>query len=482
VVDPGRLALGPHDVIWTIAHFVAAVLLTCSLVMLYRWVGLRSAALARLFATGLIVRAVFGVALFFISFFGWPFFRSLQLGGGFWTLALDGRSYYEAAANAAVHSLASISDTFPSPMYMRTLAVWMRIFGISPASALLLNVAVYAACVPLILMTAGIGDRAEPRETTGAIVTVAALTFSPALLVFGTQPLKDSLCVLLIIATICGARVMYAADSAQNRSPAVNIAIGTLLMTVGVYGLAGIRPYVCILIMVAVAAAAGARLLTNVSLKRRLRDALRDGVLVAVLWIVFVSGAGPYAQPYQSAILSVFSSPRAPVKAFDSARAGFTASGGATLIETPSGGVLGEKAEVAEPTPPLSRSVAARIGRLVRGLLVFLVPVSALAAASIVTFSGGQGLLVVTDLDTIAIDLTVAFSLGLLILSLKRDRLTSATLFALVLGFLLTVSMSYVVTNYGTLFRLRLMGVTPLWMVPVLLPWRRQDASGLRVP
>ena len=114
-----------------------------------------------------------------------------------------------------------------------------------------------------------------------------------------------------------------------------------------------------------------------------------------------------------------------------------------------------------------------RLASLSLGIAVFFVPITALAAASVVTFSGGQGLLVITDLDTIASDVCVAVSLGLLFGALKRQQLTRAALFAFVHGFLLTVSMAYVVTNFGTLFRLRVMAVTPFWMVPVMFGWRR---------
>src|SRR3954452_22816595 len=165
------------NLIWLVAHLAAALALTWSFLTIYRWLRRQSTLLARLFAAGLILRAVGGVALFLISFFGWPFFRSLQMGGGFWTLALDSRTYYEISANSVTHGLTSISGTFPSPLYMRTLAVWMWIFGLSPASALLLNVAAYAASVALIVITAGIDPHSGVRDIPGPIVTLAAFSF-----------------------------------------------------------------------------------------------------------------------------------------------------------------------------------------------------------------------------------------------------------------------------------------------------------------
>src|SRR3954454_7832527 len=193
-----RLAVGTATILGTAAHLVAALVLTWSLVITYRWISRQSVILAWLFAAGVIGRAAGGVALFLISFFGWPWFRSLQMGGGFWTLALDGSVYYQIASNATLHGLSSILDSSPSPLYLRVLALWMSVFGVAPASALLLNVAAYAASVGLIVLTAGIDDPAESREDPGAVITVSVLTFSPALLVFSTQPLKDPLCLLFL--------------------------------------------------------------------------------------------------------------------------------------------------------------------------------------------------------------------------------------------------------------------------------------------
>jgi hypothetical protein len=470
VGESNILALATPNVISLVARIAAALAVTWSLVIGYRWLGRRSTLLARLFAVGIILRAAGGVALFFISFFGWPFFRSLQLGGGFWTLARDSQMYYAIASDAANHGLSLISDGLPSPLFLRTLAVWMRIFGLSPASALLLNVATYAASTALIVITAGLDDDSESRHLRGVAITLAAFTFSPALLVHSTQPLKDPLCLMFLIAALCGARVLWTGPRGLNRRRVANVAIGTLLMAVGVYGLGGIRPYVCVFLMGAVVAVAAYDIVTGGAAGRRFRDVLEYVALIAVLWIAFVLGAGPYAQPYGAGILATFGSPSTAVDALDSARAGFAASGGATSIAEPAGPAIGG--------PRGSRSAGDAVRSLVRGVAVFVVPVTALAAASIVSFSGGQGLLVITDLDTLAIDLAVALSVGLLLVSLKGHRLTRPTVFALVLGFLLSASMAYVVTNFGTLFRLRLMGVTPFLMLPVICPRRRQEWSG----
>jgi len=461
------LALRMANGVGTVAHFVAAVAITWLVVLTYRWMARRSLILCRLFAAGVIVRAAGGIALFLISFFGWPLFRSLQMGGGFWTLALDSRLYYDIASNAALHGLSSISDISPSPLYLRILAVWMWIFGLAPASALLLNVAAYAASAALVIVTADVQGRVEARDIRGAIVALAALTFSPALLIYSTQPLKDPLCLLFIISAISGARLLWPARSRLQNHGAQSVAAGMSLMAIGVYGLAGIRPYVCLFVLAGVVAATAHSVITSASFKRRLRDTLQGGALVALLWVAFVAGAGSYAWPYESAILSLVGSPGIPLSALDSARAGFASSGGATALAGLDETVGGTFAQ----------SGGGRIGRLLRGLAVFFVPVTALAAASIVRFTGGQGLLGITDLDTVAIDCTLIVTIALLLLAPKRDPPSSALIFALVLGVLLTAAMAYVVTNYGTLFRLRIMAVTPFWLAPTLFASHRQDRA-----
>jgi hypothetical protein len=109
-----------------------------------------------------------------------------------------------------------------------------------------------------------------------------------------------------------------------------------------------------------------------------------------------------------------------------------------------------------------------RLALLSVGLAALFVPISILRALSIVTFHGGQGLLLVTDVDTVVIDLALALCLYL---SFKRRHLpllpTGLCLAAL--GIVTTLLLAYVVTNYGTLFRLRLLAVTPLWLLPAVL-------------
>ena len=49
-----------------------------------------------------------------------------------------------------------------------------------------------------------------------------------------------------------------------------------------------------------------------------------------------------------------------------------------------------------------------------------------------------------------------------------RRTLDPALLFAVVLAAMTCLALAYVVTNFGTLFRLRLLVAAPLWVIPVL--------------
>jgi hypothetical protein len=108
------------------------------------------------------------------------------------------------------------------------------------------------------------------------------------------------------------------------------------------------------------------------------------------------------------------------------------------------------------------------------------IPISLLRALSIVDFPGGRGLLVMTDFDTLYVDATIAVSL----LLLYRNRGTARrqlplVVFLVLLAGLTTITLAYVVTNFGTLFRLRLLAVVPLWALVLAI---RGSFSGAPAP
>jgi hypothetical protein len=86
-----------------------------------------------------------------------------------------------------------------------------------------------------------------------------------------------------------------------------------------------------------------------------------------------------------------------------------------------------------------------------------------------VQFRGGHGLLFVTDLDTIAVDIIILGGLCLIAIRVARHGLDPETVVVLLLFSLTTVLLAYEVTNFGTLFRLRQLAVAPFWMLPMVV-------------
>jgi len=443
-------------------HLIAWAALVAILVLAYRWMRKRSRVFAAWFACGLIGRALLGGALFLISFWQLPIRPSLQLGGGFWALALDGRTYFDVAAHAAATTIRGITDDFPSPFYLRSLAIWLRIFGTVPPSAILFNLTCYACTATLVLVAAQRDDRTT--DSAAATLTLVGLTICPALILFGTQPLKDPLSVALVVAVVAGFR-LWSADAAVAVVSSGKLA-GLVLMAIGVYAMAGIRAYFSGFMIAGIAAATAWIVAAAAQLSARLRTLALNAVLLAVLWMMFAAGGGPYYRDYMRFARNTVFGPDSVIGALDTARTGFIATGGATSfapIPPPPEAVEGFERRSRGP------GLAARLRATVIGCMVIMVPVSILRALSIVSFSGGRGLLLITDFDTIVIDLTV---LACILWTMKSRRswrsLDPALLFAVVLAATTCLALAYVVTNFGTLFRLRLMAAAPLWAIPVL--------------
>jgi hypothetical protein len=96
------------------------------------------------------------------------------------------------------------------------------------------------------------------------------------------------------------------------------------------------------------------------------------------------------------------------------------------------------------------------------------VPISLAKGLGWVDFSGGRGLLFVTDVDTVLLDMSILASVGLLILR-RRSLNENAPYvwYVIALALITGALLSLVVTNFGTLFRLRLLMAVPIWMLPL---------------
>jgi hypothetical protein len=113
------------------------------------------------------------------------------------------------------------------------------------------------------------------------------------------------------------------------------------------------------------------------------------------------------------------------------------------------------------------------------GLAAVFVPISILRAVSGIEMPGNWKTWIAADLDTVFLDVT-----GILVLALLWTRRRSVgdrlpvVVFALVLSATSAMLLGYVVTNYGTLWRLRAMVAVPLWVLVVALPPRAEMLRG----
>jgi hypothetical protein len=136
---------------------------------------------------------------------------------------------------------------------------------------------------------------------------------------------------------------------------------------------------------------------------------------------------------------------------------------------------------------PAVRAVPITIGEHLRvaatGIALIFVPVSLVQALTDVEIAGGRGLLWIVDLDTVVLDVASLLVLGLLWTrrDAVRDRLPFVV-FSLILAATSAVLLGYVVTNFGSLWRLRSLVAIPLWILVVALaprPEPRAEQTGL---
>ena len=442
----------------------ACALVAISTVWLCRWIRRRDRAMGLMVQIGLALRLWTGLLLFGISYLKLPILQGLYLGDGFWELAPDARSYYWGATIAAEEGFRTVADWSASPAFVKVLAVWMRAFGTSPASAVLLNVCSYLGIAALLVAVFG-RDRSKTARTA-VLLSLFAFTFSPALLVFGTQALKDQFFALLLAGTCCAAWFGFRALRPAGAPRTLWREGLTVVAAAGcIYLIAGVRAYVGFLLVLAVAgvlaASAGRRTLRQAPAYLAVCT-----VIVALFWLSFKEGAGAYYGYYEAALLSTVGITRSGSLGSAggsvlAAREGFVRSGGATNVIF--------RVRHVEGAGWLRRTweYTLQVGL---GTLVILLPISLLRWTSLVQFDGGRGLLAVTDLDTMFIGVTLVTVVLLLKQAWKPPRANLEYMaFAVGLCAVLTILMAFVVTNYGSLFRLRVMVASLLWLLPLAL-------------
>lgn len=121
----------------------------------------------------------------------------------------------------------------------------------------------------------------------------------------------------------------------------------------------------------------------------------------------------------------------------------------------------------AQPEPAVPQSTGAR---LLSGAAAMLIPQSIARRLGLIDVGDGRGLMWFTDLDTLVFDAILLATIVLVIRSGRRAGLGNGALWMIVLTtVVLAVALVYVVTNFGTLFRLRAMVFTGLALIPLTM-------------
>ena len=431
----------------------------------YRHIRRHSKVLGLIVAGGVLARASVGLVLFWISYLQLPVATSFQAGDGFWELAPDAMNYFRLAQATGSGSLAPGHEV-PSPIFVTTLMLWMSVVGTSPASALLLNVALYIGLITMIVSSYRPVD--DWRRDLPCLISVAAFSFSPVLLLHSSQPLKDALsCTLIGIACLGVLGLRHFIYDPHHRVGTRSFAISICALFVATCATAGIRWYYAILMVFAAAVT-----LIAFAFAGRRRSALSmyflgSAAVLIAMTLAFVVGVGA---PSRQRLFDAAATTPAIGKILVAARAAFANSGGDTNIARPHGtdpaARLDEPLESVITGPGGFRWAINHIEAAAMGAAFMFAPISAVSTVFNVELDGGRGLLAVVDIDTIFQDLAIA---SIAVLLWTRRHAIGTRMPYIVFGAVLALTtaslMAYVVTNIGTQWRLRLLAMVPLWFL-----------------
>jgi hypothetical protein len=421
----------------------------------FRWFR-HDRTLALIVAIGLLVRAVAGQLLFWISYLSLPFARELQAGGGLWFYGRDGRRYFERAALAVeqgIGAIMHIDPTIVSPGFSQVLALFGLLFGAVVSTALLLNLAAYLGTCVIAVKLAG-------EQKRVAAFSVAAISFSPSAILWSTQPLKDVLFLFLFAAFIGVAASWIAVWRRQERAFPRAIAVSLLLMLV-ICAIAGIRWYFAFALLLI-----SAPILLVAALRTRMP--LRASALLAGMYgVVFVTAiwvAGTYL-PYQFRelldkpnVASAAKSPYTLAAVIDGARSAYDQLEGSTKI---TGTAL-------QDSPHASRFVS--------GMAALLLPRPIARATGLIDLGGGRGLFFFADIDTVFFDIVLVVAILALLRTPRSPKWRSPLVWlVLIITLAMGAAFVYAISNFGALFRYRSMVFLGIAMIPVVAAWSTRD-------
>ncbi len=308
-------------------QLVASTAAGAAIFWLWRRVAREGSGMRWVTAAGVIGRAVFGQALFWISYLHLPIARPLQIGNGLWFFALDSTYYFDRAvkaANGGIRGILAVPLGDASPFFIKTLAAFVLLFGAVPAVALLLNLASYLGSCAAVLKLA---PQASSRNR---IVAVAALSLSPSGMLWSSQPLKDVFFLFLVAIFFLSLdqwRKLTADAAGRYSKVALLHNVGMMIIAAfALLAISGIRWYFGFTL---VAASVPFLVLAIAAARRRTWAAANAALLFAGLVAGFLGGAGPYVPPSLHlamtlrSIRAMANSPRTLWTQIETAREGF---------------------------------------------------------------------------------------------------------------------------------------------------------------
>jgi tetratricopeptide (TPR) repeat protein len=182
------------------------------------------------------LRACLGIGLFYASLWQLPILESLQIDGGFWAFAPDGKGYHDTTEAA----LALLANDLPPPQalglgeghYNYILLVLYALLGPHPLNAIILNCWLGAATAVFAYL---IGQKLG--GTRGARISAVMVTIWPSTFLWSTQILKDPVVIFFsfAIAWIVVKALVESANQESYKSvqQLLGISVSLLLLTVG---------------------------------------------------------------------------------------------------------------------------------------------------------------------------------------------------------------------------------------------------------
>ena len=416
---------------------------------------------------GLILRAVAAQMLFWASYLRLPIARRLQDGDGFWQFAIDSHIYFGDSLmvlGKGWHGVILVDRTLPSPAFLQVLAVCLLLFGAVVSVGAFLNLFAYLACCEAVLRL----GRLDGPSRLPTLIALAALSFSPSLVLWSTQPLKDAF-FLAVVALFVLACAQWRKGWLAGDARWLPLASSLVLHLVTLYAIVGIRWYFGILMCLV---SFPFLLITVVASRRRVASGIVNALVFLLMLQVVVFIGGPYLPAPVTRFLKGSGAPRETahdlVSVVETSRRGFDATGGKSQIQEgemlasvdrtikPEGEPETKTATGLQPQPA-GMSPRSTIGRIAVGMVAVVVPRFISESLGIIHVGGG-GLWPVVEADTLLFDMLLLIVIVNVVSAAPAGGLRNPSFWLVALMTCgIAILLMYTISNFGTLFRHRSM-------------------------